>query len=148
MTTMKLGSVIPTPLLGQANKLVAEFKRVSALSPSAGRVPEIDNIRKMSNRFAHREQSYQNQPKKAVSDARGASGAKGSGGRLGSGSAVAAPRAGDGAYGRETNRLLRSLEGMGKRLLAAGGVAGNDDSGENDDKTVDDGRDAEMADDA
>ncbi|KAI9776610.1 MAG: hypothetical protein M1816_005227 [Peltula sp. TS41687] len=51
---------VPTPLLGQANELVAEFRRVAALLPGAGRVPEIDKVRKMSTRFAHREQSYQN----------------------------------------------------------------------------------------
>ncbi|KAI9779178.1 MAG: hypothetical protein M1816_003657 [Peltula sp. TS41687] len=158
---------VPTPLLGQAIKLVAEFKRVSALPPGAGRVPENDKVRKMLNRFAHRERSYQNQLKKAASNARGASEAKGSGSWVGSGSAVAAPGARDGgqtvkdkldkvianaeeiiANGRETNRLLRSFEGMGERLLAAGGVAGNDDSGDDDDETADDGGDAEMADDA
>ncbi|KAI9776386.1 MAG: hypothetical protein M1816_005328 [Peltula sp. TS41687] len=161
---------VPTPLLGQANKLVAEFKRVAALPPGAGRVPEIQQVRKMSTRFAHREQSYQIQLKKAVSETRGAAGAKVSGGRVGFVSAL--PGSGVGgaggesvrdkldrviangqeliASGEETNRLLRSLEGMGERLLAAGRVTGNYDSGddgEDDDATGDDGGDAEMADD-
>ncbi|KAI9778491.1 MAG: hypothetical protein M1816_004029 [Peltula sp. TS41687] len=151
------------------NELVAEFRRVSALPPGAGCVPEIDKIRKMSIRFAHREQSYQNQLKKAASDGRAPAGVKGSGGQVGSVSALAGSGVGgvsgenvkekldkviaNGeemiANGEETNRLLRSLEGMGERLLAAGGVAGGDEDDDgDDDETCDDGGDTEMADDA
>ncbi|KAI9794085.1 MAG: hypothetical protein M1816_006710 [Peltula sp. TS41687] len=121
---------VPSELLGQANKLVSEFKRVSAFPPGAGRAPDIVNVCKMSVRFAHREQSYQDQLKKAASEARGAAGARGSGGRVGSVSALAGSGVG-GAAGEtvkekldqviangqelmasaeETNRLLRSLE--------------------------------------
>ncbi|KAI9775297.1 MAG: hypothetical protein M1816_005991 [Peltula sp. TS41687] len=147
----------PPELIQQATQLVAEFERVSALPSGAGRVPEMEKVRKMSSRFAHREQAYRNQLKRAAAEPRAVSVAKGSGGRVGSGSAVAAAGASDGgetvkekldkviANGEETNRLLRSLEGMGERLLAAGGVAGGDDSDDDDDETGDDGGDAEMA---
>ncbi|KAI9781351.1 MAG: hypothetical protein M1816_002397 [Peltula sp. TS41687] len=148
-------------LVQQATQLVAEFERVSALPSGAGRVPQMEKVRKMSSRFAHREQAYRNQLKRAAAEPCAVSVAKGSGGQVGSGSAVAAAGASDGgetvkekldrvianvkeiiANGEETNRPLRSFEGMGERLLAAGGVAGGDDS---DDETGDDGGDAEMA---
>ncbi|KAI9780811.1 MAG: hypothetical protein M1816_002647 [Peltula sp. TS41687] len=129
---------VPPELVQQATQLVAEFERVSALPSGAGRMPEIEKMRKVSKRFAHREQAYRNQLKRAAAAARAVSGAKGSGSRIGSGSAVAAAGAGDRgetvkekldkvianreeiiANGEETNRLLRSLKGMGERLLAA-----------------------------
>ncbi|KAI9776527.1 MAG: hypothetical protein M1816_005239 [Peltula sp. TS41687] len=155
---------VPPELVQQATQLVAEFERVFTLLFSAGRVPEMEKVRKMSSRFAHREQAYRNQLKWAAAEPRAVSVAKGSGGRVGSGSAVAAAGASDGgetmkekldrviangeeiiANGEETNWLLRSLEGMGERLLAAGGVAGGDDSDDDDDEFGDDGGDAEMA---
>ncbi|KAI9778178.1 MAG: hypothetical protein M1816_004248 [Peltula sp. TS41687] len=155
---------VPPELVQQATQLVTEFERVSALPSGVGRVPDMEKVWKMSSRFAHREQAYRNQLKRAAAEPRAVSVAKGSGGRVGSGSAVAAAGASDGgetvkekldrviahgeeiiANGEETNRLLRSLTGMSERLLAAGGVAGGDDSDDDDDKTGDDGGDAEMA---
>ncbi|KAI9778638.1 MAG: hypothetical protein M1816_004010 [Peltula sp. TS41687] len=148
---MAQGDVIPSELLGQANELVSEFKRVSCLLPGAGRPPDVANVRKMSVCFAHREQSYQKQLKRLLLRVGVPLGLKGLvAGEVGGAAGetvkekldqVIANRQELIASAEETNRLLRSLERIGERLLPASGVARGDDDV---DAIADDGGDADM----
>ncbi|KAI9789604.1 MAG: hypothetical protein M1816_005913 [Peltula sp. TS41687] len=157
---------VPGEILSQAIELVNEYKRVSALPSGPSRAPDVARVKRMSVRFAHREQSYQNQLRRANAAGTTASGSRGIGGRVsvggqsGRGSVPAVGVANDGgetvkekldkviANGDETNRLLRSIEGLGERLLASSGAvtdSDDDDGGDGDESAGDDGGDAEMA---
>lgn len=128
-------------LVNQANELLAEYQRVVALPSRPSRVPEVAKVKKMAERFKHREESHGREARRrtlsggvvggsvpgvAPAGSGGGSGGTGSGGEnvrekldkiiKGNKKII--------ANGEETNRLLRSLERMGEKALEQLGVGG------------------------
>ncbi|KAI9778543.1 MAG: hypothetical protein M1816_004027 [Peltula sp. TS41687] len=170
---------VPTELLQQANKLVAEYKRVVALPSGPARVPEVAGVKLKTERFTHCDQAYCNRLKREAEEGRVAAENKSArsrgvavlvsvGGSVARGPVPAVGAADDGvetvkdkldkviANGNklidntnEPNRLLRSIEGLGERLLTANGVPHKSDDDDEDDDGDDgaggDDGDAEMA---
>ncbi|KAI9782033.1 MAG: hypothetical protein M1816_002021 [Peltula sp. TS41687] len=133
---------VPGEILSQANELVNEYKRVSALPSDPGRAPDVARVKQMRADAAGA----------TASGPRGVGGRVSVGGQSGRGSVPAVGEAEDGgetvkekldkviANGEETIRLLRSIEGG-----AVADSEDDDDGADGDETAGDDGGDAEMA---
>ena len=99
-------------LANQANELLAEYQRVAALPTGASRVPEINKVKKMSERFKHREESHGRQVRRGTLPGAGIAG---------SGTAAGTAAAGGADAGESVKEKLDKSSKTAMRRIACCG---------------------------